>query len=171
VGPGGERTKGKRMTDDDQPVDHFPIREFECPAFHTPDGQFPATPYPEEWAHTRLPDLKRLLERIRLACGSQPVRILCGYRTVAYNTELRRRGLQGERHASGVAIHSQHTEGRAADIAVFGMETVQLLKIIMDQRAAGHLPELGGVGYYRSLGFVHVDTYALADGTLRRWNG
>jgi uncharacterized protein YcbK (DUF882 family) len=158
------------MTDDPQ-VDHFPIGEFACPAFHTPDGQFPATPYPEEWEHTRLPDLKRMLERIRLACGSLPVRILCGYRTTEYNSELRRRGMQGERHASGVAIHSQHTEGRAADIAVFGMDPRVLYGIVLQEWEKGHLPELGGIGRYATLGFCHVDTWKMADGNLRRWNG
>lgn len=152
-------------------VDHFPLTEFACRAYTAPDGHHPATPYPDEWVTTRLPPLKRTLEAIRLACGSHPVTILCGYRTVEFNAELRRRGLQGERHATGVALHSQHTEGRAADIQIFGMETIALLKTILDQHGAGHLPELGGVGYYPQLGFVHVDVYRLADGTLRRWNG
>jgi uncharacterized protein YcbK (DUF882 family) len=116
-------------------------------------------------------ELKRMLEKIRLACGSHPVTVLCGYRTVAYNAELRRRGLQGERHATGVALNSQHTEGRAADICIFGIETVVVLKTVLDQHAAGNLPELGGVGYYPSLGFAHVDTYRLPGGALRRWNG
>lgn len=152
-------------------IDHFPVEEFACQAYTAPDGHHPATSYPDEWVMTRLPPLKRTLEAIRLACGSHPMTILCGYRTVEFNAELRRRGLQGERHATGVALHSQHTEGRAADIQIFGMETVALLKTILDQHAAGHLPELGGVGYYPQLGFVHVDVYRLADGTLRRWNG
>ena len=155
----------------DDTVDHFPVHEFTCKGFVAPDGYHGPVPYPAEWSTTRLPELKRLLERIRLACGSHPVTILCGYRTVEYNAELRRRGLAGERHATGVALHSQHTEGRAADIVVFGVETLTVFKTILDQHAAGHLPELGGVGYYRGMGFVHVDTYKLADGTLRRWNG
>jgi uncharacterized protein YcbK (DUF882 family) len=152
-------------------IDHFPIEEFACKPYTSPDGHHDAEPYPAEWEHTRLPPLKRTLEAIRLACGSQPVTIICGYRTIAYNAELRRRGLQGERHATGVALHSQHTEGRAADIMVFGMEHVALLKTILDAHDAGQLPELGGVGYYPSLGFTHVDVYRLASGELRRWNG
>lgn len=152
-------------------VDHFPVTEFACKAYTAPDGHHPAEPYPEEWVHTRLPALKRLLEAIRLACGSIPLTILCGYRSVAYNAELRRRGLEGERHATGVALNSQHTEGRAADICVFGLGHVVLLQAVLTQHAAGHLPDLGGVGYYPGLGFVHVDVYKLADGTLRRWNG
>jgi len=155
----------------DEPVDHFDVSEFTCQSHMAPDGHHAATPYPDEWVTTRLVDLKRLLERIRLACGSQPIRILCGYRTVEFNAELRRRGLQGERHATGVALNSQHTEGRAADIQCFGTETIALLKTILDEHEAGHLPELGGVGYYPHLGFCHVDTWKLANGNLRRWNG
>ena len=142
--------------------DHFSLSEFTCK-----DG----TPYPDEWVHTRFPDLHRLLERIRLACGSHPVTILCGYRTVEYNQKLRDRGLKGERHATGVALHSQHTEGRAADIVVFGTPTKVVHGIIMEQYEAGHLPELGGVGLYDGLGFVHVDTWKLANGHLRHWSG
>jgi len=156
---------------DDNAVDHFPVTEFTCKGFLDAAGYHTPVLYPVEWAHTRLPDLKRLLERIRLACGSHPVTVLCGYRTVEYNQHLRDVGLKGERHATGVALHSQHTEGRAADIQVFGLETIAVLKTILDQHAAGHLPELGGVGYYPSLGFCHIDTWKLADGTLRRWNG
>ena len=161
------------MNDDDRTPtpDHFPVTEFTCKGFVGPDGYHQAVPYPHEWEATRLVVLKALLEKIRLALGSHPVTVLCGYRTVEYNMELRRRGIQGERHATGVALHSQHTEGRAADICIFGIETVVLLKTILDQYEAGNLPELGGVGYYPSLGFVHVDTEKLADGTLRRWNG
>lgn len=152
-------------------VDHFHVTEFACRAYTAPDGYHPATPYPEEWIIERLAPLKRMLETIRLACGSHPVTILCGYRTVEFNAELRRRGLQGERRATGVALHSQHTEGRAADIMVFGLEPIQVLQAILSQHEAGNLPELGGVGFYPRLGFVHVDTAKAPSGKLRRWNG
>jgi uncharacterized protein YcbK (DUF882 family) len=160
------------MNDDDMTPtpDHFPITEFTCKGFVASNGYHQAVPYPEEWTD-RLAELKTMLEKIRLACGSHPVTVLCGYRTVEYNAELRRRGLQGERHATGVALNSQHTEGRASDICIFGVETIVVLKTVLDQHAAGNLPELGGVGYYPGLGFVHVDTHKLPDGTLRRWNG
>jgi uncharacterized protein YcbK (DUF882 family) len=152
-------------------VDHFPIAEFASQPYTAPDGHHDGTPYPAEWVTTRLPALHRTLEAIRLKCGSQPVRILCGYRTVAFNAELRRRGLQGERHATGVALHSQHTEGRAADIQVFGMATKVLHGHVIEAYEQGQLPELGGVGIYEGLGFVHVDVYRLADGHLRQWSG
>jgi uncharacterized protein YcbK (DUF882 family) len=152
-------------------VDHFPIHEFACPGFVARDGYHQEVPYPAQWETERLFDLKAVLEQIRLACGSHPVTVLCGYRTVVYNAELRRRGLEGERHATGVALHSQHTEGRAADICVFGLETLALLQTVLDRHRDGHLPELGGVGYYPRMGFVHVDTLRAEDGHLRRWNG
>lgn len=152
-------------------VDHFPTTEFACRAYTAPDGHHPAEPYPEEWIAGRLAPLKRTLEVVRLACGSHPITILSGYRSLAFNAELRRRGLQGERHSTGVALHSQHTEGRAADICVFGMPTIAVLEAVLREHAAGHLPELGGVGYYPAMGFVHVDVRKLADGILRRWNG
>ena len=159
------------MTDTEDTPDHFPTTEFACQAYTAPDGHHPAVPYPQEWEADRLVELKRLLERIRLVCGSHPIHILCGYRTIDFNAELRRRGLQGERHATGVALNSQHTEGKAADIQIFGMDTIALLKAILDAHVAGQLPELGGLGFYPGLGFVHVDTERLPDGALRRWNG
>jgi uncharacterized protein YcbK (DUF882 family) len=97
--------------------------------------------------------------------------VLCGYRDGPYNTFLRERGLQGEGHATGVAAHSQHEEGRAADITIYGVETIKLLQTVLSLHEAGQLHQLGGVGYYHGLGFVHVDTYRLASGELRRWNG
>jgi uncharacterized protein YcbK (DUF882 family) len=42
---------------------------------------------------------------------------------------------------------------------------------VIEAHEQGLLPELGGVGYYHSLGFVHVDTFRLADGHLRQWIG
>ena len=97
--------------------------------------------------------------------------VLCGYRTVDYNAELRRRGLEGERHATGVSLHSQHTEGRAADIMIFGTPAIVVLQAVLHQHANGNLTDLGGVGYYPYLGFVHVDTFKDPSGKLRRWNG
>lgn len=152
-------------------ADHFPTPEFSCRAYTAPDGHHPSEPYPAEWVTTRLPALKRTLEVIRLACGSHPIEIRCGYRSVAFNAELRRRGLEGEHHATGVALHSQHTEGRAADIAIYGMSAKGLHVAIHRAWAAGQLPELGGLALYKSLGFVHVDTYRLSDGRLREWVG
>ncbi len=142
--------------------DHFKLAEFACA-----DG----TPYPDEWATTRFPALHRTLEAIRHELGDHPVRILCGYRTVAYNQFLRDRGLKGEHHQTGVAEHSQHCEGRAADICVFGVDPRVVFSQIIEAHEQGRLPELGGIGAYVRLGFTHVDVYKLASGQLRKWNG
>jgi len=80
----------------------------------------------------------------------EPLHILSGYRTPETNAKLRKR-------TRGVARFSLHMEGKAADIYVPGIKTLEL------QQAALAL-KVGGVGYYSKSGFVHVDT-----GDVRRW--
>ncbi len=80
------------------------------------------------------------------------VHILSGYRTQATNAKLRTR-------SNGVAKYSLHMEGRALDISVPGRNAKNV------QQAAISL-QSGGVGYYGSSGFVHIDT-----GNIRHWNG
>jgi uncharacterized protein YcbK (DUF882 family) len=157
-------TERQTMTENYDPtVDHFDISEFACK-----DG----TPYPPEWENDRLPALKRTLEKIRHAGGDHPITVLCGYRSPSYNERLRQRGLRGEGHATtGVAMNSQHTEGRAADIQCFGMTTHAMHALVMELYESGELPELGGIGYYQGLGFVHVDVARSPSGKLRIWNG
>jgi uncharacterized protein YcbK (DUF882 family) len=142
--------------------EHFKLWEFRCK-----DG----TEYPEEWRKTRLPALLRLLEAIRHKVGDHPITVLCGYRTPSYNAKLRERGMRGESGKSGVAEHSQHMEGRAADICCHGMRTMVFYGHIVEAYEKGLLHDLGGLGLYESMGFVHVDTYRLASGHLRRWGG
>jgi uncharacterized protein YcbK (DUF882 family) len=81
---------------------------------------------------------------------SQPFNLISGYRTPATNAMLAAR-------SEGVARHSMHIEGRAADINVPDRQ----LSIL--QRVALAL-QFGGVGYYPQSGFVHVDT-----GRVRHW--
>lgn len=78
------------------------------------------------------------------------VEIISGYRSPATNARL---------HAgsSGVAKHSQHTLGKALDIRLSGMDTARVRDAALELRA-------GGVGYYASSDFVHLDT-----GRVRRW--
>lgn len=75
--------------------------------------------------------------------ASSAIRIICGYRDEGTNSMLRSR-------SNGVAQHSQHTQGRAMDIAIPGVPTAKL-------RELGMLKQKGGVGYYPSSGFVHLD--------------
>jgi uncharacterized protein YcbK (DUF882 family) len=73
----------------------------------------------------------------------QPLVVLSGYRTPAYNEGIRRRGGKA---ASG----SLHTEGLAADLAI---PRAQLLPMWTYLRGL----ECCGAGYYARQGFLHVD--------------
>jgi len=93
--------------------------------------------------------LHDLLAKLNLRDGV--IDVLCGYRTPLTNHLLRMR-----RH-SGVAEHSQHIQAKAIDIRVPGVETTDL------RNAALSLGQ-GGVGYYPTNHFVHVDV-----GPVREW--
>ena len=58
-----------------------------------------------------------------------------------------------------VARDSQHTKGNAVDIRLPDISPRALSKWIRGKR-------LGGVGIYRTSGFVHVDS-----GPIRSWSG
>ncbi|MBJ6726952.1 DUF882 domain-containing protein [Geomonas sp. Red875] len=83
--------------------------------------------------------------------GGNEIQIISGYRSPAYNSELRREG------HGGVAKHSLHTKGKALDIAVpgVGLKTVRRTALAL---------AYGGVGYYSQPGFVHIDS-----GNFRVW--
>lgn len=83
----------------------------------------------------------------------QPFHIISGYRSPHTNTILRTRG--GAQ--SGVASGSLHQYGKAIDIRIPGVKLDHL-------RSAARALKLGGVGYYPSSNFVHVDT-----GRVRFW--
>ncbi len=78
--------------------------------------------------------------------------VISGYRSPQTNERLRE-------SSRGVARHSLHLEGRAIDVRLAGVDCAKL---------AGRAQELarGGVGYYRSSDFVHLDT-----GSFRTWRG
>ena len=82
-----------------------------------------------------------------------PFHIISGYRSPNTNTLLRTRG---GAH-TGVASKSLHMVGRAIDIRLPGTKLDHL-------RAAARSLKLGGVGYYPSSNFVHLDT-----GRVRYW--
>ena len=82
-----------------------------------------------------------------------PFHIISGYRSPHTNTMLRTRG--GAQ--TGVASKSLHMVGKAIDIRLPGTKLDHL-------RAAARSLKLGGVGYYPSSNFVHVDT-----GRVRYW--
>jgi uncharacterized protein YcbK (DUF882 family) len=93
-----------------------------------------------------------LWETNREVGGTEPIQVVCGFRSPATNAMLRAR-------SSGVAQFSQHTQGHAMD---FFMPGVPLEKI----RSIGLHLQRGGVGFYPTSGspFVHLDT-----GSIRHW--
>ena len=98
------------------------------------------------------PRLFDLLHELTTALGNPDLEIdvVCGYRTPWSNEFLRT-------HGHGVARHSLHMQAMAIDIRVPGIPTSQLRDVAL----ALHR---GGVGYYATSDFVHVDV-----GRVRRW--
>ena len=82
-----------------------------------------------------------------------PYHIISGYRSPVTNATLR---TKGGAH-TGVASRSLHMVGKAIDIRVPGVRLDHL-------RGAARSLKLGGVGFYPSSNFVHVDT-----GRVRFW--
>lgn len=80
----------------------------------------------------------------------KPVQLISGYRSLATNNSLRS-------HSRGVAKHSYHTLGQAMDFHIDGIALSNVRKAALALRA-------GGVGYYPSSNFVHIDT-----GPVRHW--
>jgi len=78
--------------------------------------------------------------------------VICGYRTPWSNEFLRTRSAH-----TGVALHSLHMQAEAIDIRLPGISTANV-------RDAALRLHRGGVGYYRSSDFVHVDV-----GRVRQW--
>ncbi|MEI7704099.1 MAG: DUF882 domain-containing protein [Deltaproteobacteria bacterium] len=97
------------------------------------------------------PALLDQLHSLRLATGSRaPFQVISGYRSPQTNDALRG-------HGGGQARHSLHMQGRAIDVRLADVRT----SVLRD--AALELGR-GGVGFYPSQDFVHVDT-----GPVRRW--
>jgi uncharacterized protein YcbK (DUF882 family) len=75
----------------------------------------------------------------------------------AYRSPRTNEGLRAAGHA--VAEHSQHIQGHAMDVRLLGCDLATF-------RDAALQAKRGGVGYYPSSNFVHVDT-----GRVRTWTG
>jgi uncharacterized protein YcbK (DUF882 family) len=88
------------------------------------------------------PRFVELLSWVYVRAG-QPLVLLSGYRSPAYNEGMRRRGLP----AAGGSLH---TEGLAADLA---LRRDLLEPLWMELRGL----ECCGAGHYASQGFLHVD--------------
>lgn len=97
--------------------------------------------------HPRLLDLLCAIQAWVAAYGyTQAMEILSGYRSPETNA-----------NTEGAARNSMHMYGQAADIVLPGLPVSYMGQLA--QRYAG-----GGVGFYASSGFVHVDT-----GRIRTW--
>ena len=97
--------------------------------------------------------LLELLFELRTSLGTtKPFHIISGFRSPESNAYLR-----GLSPASGVAKQSQHVLGRAIDIRVPGVALARLREVALGMKK-------GGVGFYPSSNFVHVDV-----GRVRRW--
>jgi uncharacterized protein YcbK (DUF882 family) len=98
------------------------------------------------------PRLFDLLHDLTTSIGrpDSEIDIVCGYRSPWSNEFLRH-------NTSGVASHILHMEGEAIDIRIPGIRTSKLRDVALSLHR-------GGVGYYPSSEFVHVDV-----GRVRRW--
>lgn len=96
-------------------------------------------------------ELFDLLYSIRTSFDTtKPFNVISGYRSPETNAML-------NKHSSGVAKKSLHMQGKAIDINLPGHNLSDLKKIAMNLQQ-------GGVGYYPSSDFVHVDV-----GRVRHW--
>ena len=103
--------------------------------------------------HTIDPKLLDLLTQLHRGLGSNaPYQVISGYRSPATNAMMHER-------SHGVAAHSLHMQGMAIDIRLGDRGLSDLHNTALAMRA-------GGVGFYPSLDFVHVDV-----GRVRRWGG
>ncbi len=99
------------------------------------------------------PDLFDILHLLQNRLGTnQEFHVVSAYRSPASNAMLATR-------SNGVAKGSLHTFGKAIDIRLPGRK-------LSDLRTAALSLQMGGVGYYSSSNFVHLDT-----GRIRFWGG
>ena len=97
------------------------------------------------------PKLLDLLHTLQEKVGHQgEFQVISGYRSPATNSML-------NKNTSGVAKRSYHMQGKAIDVRMSGFDTSQLHKAAKSLKA-------GGVGYYSSSNFLHLDV-----GRVRYW--
>ena len=103
--------------------------------------------------HTIDPGLLELLGRLSARTeSSAPFQVISGYRSPRTNSMLHER-------SSGVANKSLHMQGMAIDIRLPDVQLEHLHKAALSLQG-------GGVGYYPTSNFVHVDV-----GRVRQWGG
>lgn len=105
---------------------------------------------PDGATHAIDPRLIRLLDQIQDHFQADTVEIISGFRSPAYNRELKTTGHK-------VARESRHLHGDAADVHLDEIDERAVRDYARSLRC-------GGVGFYPSLHFVHVDF-----GPVRSW--
>ena len=85
----------------------------------------------------------RIVDDLRDSFG-KPCTILSSYRSPDYNRKV------------GGATHSQHLGFTALDISIKGVSAKRVYERLLKWRQEGRFT--GGLGYYPSTGFVHIDT-------------
>ncbi len=101
--------------------------------------------------HAIDPKLLDILFDVQCTLGHRGTfEVISGYRSPKTNKFLRAR-------SSGVAKHSLHMAGKAIDIRLTGVPTRKIRQCALSLKR-------GGVGYYRTSDFVHLDT-----GRVRHW--
>lgn len=109
--------------------------------------------YRNDEVHPMDPGLYDILDQIRAKTQSKsPFQIISGYRSPATNRMLAER-------SSEVAKRSLHMDGKAMDIKLDDVDLRYVRQAALD---IGR----GGVGYYPTSDFVHVDV-----GPVRKWVG
>lgn len=94
-----------------------------------------------------------LLHELAAAAAREPrYEIISGYRSAATNAML-------AAATAGVSAKSLHMQGRAIDVRLTGYPTERLRELALARRR-------GGVGYYATSDFVHLDL-----GAVRDWSG
>ena len=97
------------------------------------------------------PKLLDLLHQLQAKVERQgEFHVISGYRSPATNDML-------NKSSSGVAKRSYHTLGKAIDVRLPGFDSRKLQKVAISLKG-------GGVGYYSSSNFVHLDV-----GRVRYW--
>jgi len=120
-------------------------KNFSFSEFESKDGSL----MPEH-ARVQIILLARILQNFRDWLGS-PVIVLSGYRSPIHNSNI------------GGSPNSQHLKGKASDLKVLGLSSLELYRKIQEAIDLGIIPD-GGLGFY-SWG-VHYDIR----GYKARWN-
>ena len=103
------------------------------------------------------PQLIDLAEKVRCLILQSPMYVNSGTRCVSHNARV------------GGSPTSKHLQGLAMDFYCKTLSPTAIYNAIIAYYIQGRLPELGGMGLYKT--FVHIDAFHAEDGHLRLWRG